>query len=704
MAAKMKENFILVFLIIVLLSLGGVRSDEVARLIYEDIKGVIPCVLLTNATHQIGCTSTIGGHVGVLHFVQSQDDVDWLLNKGKHAPYIPILTSEMFKGDVLSSLAKKNVINGALVIFTGRDGDPPKEGFSPDYSCPNDNHGLYRGNADYSGCKKQIWNTVGNAMSFLYYGIPIFLLHDSKEVQRAIQCYEKYNSPVNRTPEYPLCSAQLKDFMFAAKDTPTCMRKTNIPNPTQNMFCDPLGDLNIWSTLYPMNKTPNEKEIVVVAAKMDSSSFFHDLVYGADNDASGVIALLAAAKALGDAKRNGTLPEPKNPIMFVLFHGESWDYIGSSRMVYEMEQGIFPPNPWKVPGDTGKVDKNFTIGLKNIKYFIELNQVALGGDQLWAHTDPVSRKTGEVDKEVQTLMTALQKTGKASNLTIKDPSPGKAKPLPPASFQRFLMSNNKIPGVVLTDHEANFTNKYYNSRFDDLFNVQGNFSRIKNTSQIYLQSPFTEKVTKVANTIANTLYTLANDGQPPKEPLSVDPFLVGHLAYCSFYRGNCPLHQEVSTKAAMSNLPASPMSRYVSVNTANNTLTVLTNRIMLYFTGYYLPPGSTCSTEGPNVMKKMRGSGDQNGDICVNGSVYFSKAESPAFVLKDYTSTQYSTWAESTWNADLSVRIFLVASPMKQITTLVSGIVVTLLAFGTVFFVHRKADQLFTPIELPADQ
>ena len=47
------------------------------------------------------------------------------------------------------------------------------------------------------------------------------------------QCYETHNAPKNATPEYPLCAVELKDFMFAAKDTPTCIRKSNMPNPTQ---------------------------------------------------------------------------------------------------------------------------------------------------------------------------------------------------------------------------------------------------------------------------------------------------------------------------------------------------------------------------------------------------------------------------------------------------------------------------------------
>ena len=38
--------------------------------------------------------------------------------------------------------------------------------------------------------------------------------------------------------------------------------------------------------------------------QLDSSSFFHDLTPGVENDGTGIIVLLAAAKLLGDMKRN----------------------------------------------------------------------------------------------------------------------------------------------------------------------------------------------------------------------------------------------------------------------------------------------------------------------------------------------------------------------------------------------------------------
>ncbi|XP_020902624.1 nicastrin [Exaiptasia diaphana] len=693
--ATLSENFLFIILTAFLLLQSG-YSDKVAGKIYSDVLSIHPCVILTNATHQIGCTSSLGGHVGVVHYIQSQDDVDWLIkHNDDHAPYIPLFTSEMFKKTSLKVLVNKKIISGALVIHGGKDGQAPKSGFSPVDDCPQDRFGMYNGNTEYGSCNKVKWNEGGNGMSFESYGIPIFALYNQTEINELIKCYRDNNQPINGSvPDYPLCAVELKDFMFAAKDTPTCIRKSKVPNPTQNQFCDPLGDYNVWGTLYPMEEEPKKGDIVVAAAKLDSSSFFHDLVYGADNDASGVIALLAAARVLGDMKRNGTEEPPKKPIMFTLFQGESWDYIGSSRMVYDMNKDRFPSNTWKVKSNG--TTKDLKLKTSHIGYFIELNQVGLGDGPLWAHSDPISRKTKEVDEKVKHLFDELEKASKNTSVPVKEASTDKSQPLPPASFQRFLRSNKEIPGIVLTDHQKEFSNKYYNSRFDDAYNVQGNFTS-DNDSRIYLSNTFTKRLTHVANTLANTLYTLANDGKPPKTELKVNEYLIGHLVYCSFYRANCDLYKEAFNTKMGKSLPSRAISRYVSVNTANNTLTIVTHNLLLYFTGYHLKTSSSCESHGPFTLYKMLGNSNDSKEMCANGTVYYSLAESPAFELEQYNSTEYSTWAESVWNADLSVRMFLISSPQRQAVTLASGIVMTLFSFVLVYFIHRKADQIFTP-------
>ena len=56
------------------------------------------------------------------------------------------------------------------------------------------------------------------------------------------------------------------------------------------------------------------------------------------------------------------------------------------------------------------------------------------------------------------MVNILKDAGKKHNLNIQEPKV-QPMPLPPASFQRFLRSNKKIPGIVLTDHEQEYANK-----------------------------------------------------------------------------------------------------------------------------------------------------------------------------------------------------------------------------------------------------
>lgn len=56
--------------------------------------------------------------------------------------------------------------------------------------------------------------------------------------------------------------------------------------------------------------------------------------------------------------------------MFVFFHGESYDYIGSSRMIYDMENNAFP---YRLQPDIK--EQNILLKLEDIGLVIELDQV-----------------------------------------------------------------------------------------------------------------------------------------------------------------------------------------------------------------------------------------------------------------------------------------------------------------------------------------
>ena len=70
---------------------------------------------------------------------------------------------------------------------------------------------------------------------------------------------------------YPLCAIQLQSAMTAVKDAETCIRRSNhITNLNPFIFCDPLGDQNVVTTLkaLPSSETRPEKSVIVVATRV----------------------------------------------------------------------------------------------------------------------------------------------------------------------------------------------------------------------------------------------------------------------------------------------------------------------------------------------------------------------------------------------------------------------------------------------------
>lgn len=92
-------------------------------------------------------------------------------------------------------------------------------------------------------------------------------------------------------------------------------RSNSVTNLNPVKFCDPLGDLNVWATLFPLLLMPNSSTVenenrrtkyIVVAAKLDSTTMF-DKTAGAITPITGLVTLLATAKLLKQL-----LPEYKN--------------------------------------------------------------------------------------------------------------------------------------------------------------------------------------------------------------------------------------------------------------------------------------------------------------------------------------------------------------------------------------------------------
>ncbi|XP_074931391.1 nicastrin [Phalacrocorax aristotelis] len=676
-------------LLLAVLAAGSCWGNSVERKIYIPLNKTAPCVRLLNATHQIGCQSSISGDTGVIHVVEKEEDLSWVLADGPHPPYMILLDGNLFNRRVMLQLKGTSRVSGLAVAIAKPS---PPQGFSPGLKCPNDGFGVYSKDygPQFAHCNKTVWNPVGSGLSYEDFDFPIFLLEDANETQVIKQCYQDHNVPRDGSgPEYPLCAMQLFSHMHAVTSTVTCMRRSYLQSTfsiNPEVMCDPLLDYNVWSTLQPINssgKVDPEKEVIIVATRIDSHSFFWNIAPGAESAVSSFVTHLAAAEALHKVSDVHLL---QRNIMFTFFQGETFDYIGSSRMVYDMEKDKFP------------------LRLDNIHSFVELNQVALRNDSvLWMHTDPVSRMNESVEVQVRNLLDILSNSSVGANVTLQEA--GYSQPLPPSSFQRFLRARH-IPGVVLTDHRSAFQNRYYQSMYDTPENIRMQYPEgLSPEETLEYVTDTAKSLAEVATVVARALYQLAG-GANNTSAIQADPKTVSRMLYGFLIKMNNSWFQSIikpDIKGILGDVP----QHYVAVSSPVNT-TYLVQYVLANLTGTVvnLTKEECLNPEKiPSSEKEMyeyawvQGSLDPNSTsrvpYCVRSTVHLSKALSPAFELRQWGSTEYSTWTESRWK-EIRARIFLVASKELEIITLVVGIAILIFSLLATYFINAKADVLFS--------
>uniref|UniRef100_A0A8C5BWS9 Nicastrin n=1 Tax=Gadus morhua TaxID=8049 RepID=A0A8C5BWS9_GADMO len=622
-----------------------VSCNSVEQKIYINLNDTVPCVRLLNATHQIGCQSSLGGDVGVIHFLESEQNLEYVLTTGNNPPYMVILESHLFNRDVMMKLKNgSSRIAGVAVI---KPNSNPVGAFSPHTTCPNENTGVYSESYDpaLAHCNGTMWNPNGNGLSYEEFSFPIFSLKDDNGTEVIRQCYMDHNRAVNGSvPVYPLCAMELSSHMSAVTDTVTCMRRSDTSglslNPEQ--VCDPLGNYNVWGATKGLNNSASghseNETVVIAAARLDSRAFFHGISLGADSGTSGFITLLAAAGALANVTREA--PPPRT-ILYAFFQGESFDYIGSSRMVYDMQGDKFP------------------IDLDNIHSLVEIGQVGLHASEgLWVHTDPVSRRNASIETEVKNLTDIFRSVATSLNISLGEPDV--SQPLPPASFQRFLRAQ-PIPGVVLTDHRTSFTNSFFESMYDNAEYLNLTFpAGLTPEEQFNYVTDTAKGLAKVATLAARTLYRQAGGAEERLAGINADELTVR--------TGDPPRSRRYAARLGfvISNHSPPQMNSYTWVRGVT-------------------PPNAT-----------------EPAGYCVRSTTRLARAESPAFLLGEFNSSTYSTWSESRWKK-INARIFLVAGHDLEMLTLGVGLAVLLVSLLITFFVNAKADFLFSSGREPAN-
>ncbi|XP_060053665.1 nicastrin isoform X2 [Erinaceus europaeus] len=569
----------------------------------------------------------------------------------------------------------------------------PTPGYSPSVQCPNDGFGIYSDSygPEYAHCKDVAWNILGDGLAYEDFSFPIFLLEDENETRVIKQCYQDHNLVQNGSlPTFPLCAMQLFSHMHAVLSTVTCMRRSYIQSTfsiNPEIICDPLSDYNVWSLLRPINTSESmasADRVVVAATRLDSRSFFWNVAPGAESAVASFVTQLAAAEALQKVPDVATLPRN---VMFVFFQGETFDYIGSSRMVYDMERGKFP------------------VQLDNIDSFVELGQVALRNSlELWMHTDPMSQKNASVRNQVEALLDTVEKSSTGiPTLVLQRPS--QSQPLPPSSLQRFLRARN-ISGVVLTDHSAAFHNHYFESVYDTAENINVSYPKGQSPEEDLNEVTETAKaLADVATLLGRTLYQLAG-GTNFSDSIQANPQTVTRLLYGFLVRSNNSWFQSFMRHDLRSFLGDGPLQHYIAVSSPTNTTYVVQYALanltgtVVDLTREQCQDPSKAPSENKDIYEYswVQGPLDINSTErlpqCVRSTVRLARALSPAFELKQWGSKEYSTWTESRWK-DISARIFLIASKELEFITLMVGLGILIFSLVVTYCINAKADVLF---------
>ncbi|XP_012233434.1 nicastrin [Linepithema humile] len=633
MAAK-TWKYVLVFIII-----NSVAAERIKDMIYMPLEGVAACFRRHNGTHQFGCSSNRLGSVGVVHLIDADEDITWIERNATAGPYTVVLPFKMFTKERLVRLRNTNNINGVLLT---RNISYTVSNYSPDDACPN----------RYSGYKKcndaHPWNPFGSALLMEDWPFPMFYTENQTVLEVVRSCFREHNAHDLETQyQRSLCAIEMKSFMFAAVNSESCIRRTDISlnfNPTQ--FCDPLGDRNIHWPLAPLDESNNT--VIMVTARLDASSLFDDLSPGAGNVVTGLVTFLATAYYLN--LLNATVD--KTNVVFSLLNGEAFDYIGSSRMVYDLKQNNF--------NALGGVN----LKLDDIKSIIEFGQLSKG--ETFLHSN------GKDD-----MINRLQKALNATSIKNS---------VPPTSVQSFLEAKPNLTTVVISNHGEQFVNRYYNGILDDAESL--NYNRNDSTLPSHLA--------KIAIQVANELYQTVTGELAPRTAAAADlstsvEDLIAEMLYCYLETAKCDLFYAASTPGTK--LINQVLSMYVGVYRAPNLATTLTGQLLVYLTGEKLSEmnETTCHANRLSWL-----GGNNFTGLCINSTVNYSTAVSPAFIIEGYNmkSGVYSTWTESTWQT-LKVRMFLKPSAATERLSIILGSLVATSSFALVWFINNRADVLF---------
>jgi nicastrin len=331
---------------------------------------------------------------------------------------------------------------------------------------------------NYGGAVQYKWNSRGQGLTnYDLHGIPIAYIMDSYVAQELrIEGQASSSSSSNNKATKNAIVAEFNYYMGPeTMDSNTCLSWRDVSNQQWKPKCLPLGGLSVWAHVGSPPDGQNPKPIIFLTAGMDATNLYHDLSYGSNTAASNIIAMIMAAKLLGNALTDVQYDALPNRIVLALFQGETYGFIGSRRFLRDMAYPGFKCNSEVVRSNTQLGEKSDYGCLNPLRHnlrFMDLgNQIGsmLSIDQIGhAVANGILYVHGDADNSPIVNLLKNVGTNQFSVAASSAVDTGYGYPYPPSPYTSLLsLSEGAIPGAVLTGYDYDFPSKLpYHSQND----------------------------------------------------------------------------------------------------------------------------------------------------------------------------------------------------------------------------------------------
>ncbi|KAJ0390674.1 hypothetical protein P43SY_011969 [Pythium insidiosum] len=364
------------------------------------------------------------------------------------------------------------------------------------------------------------WNPTGRELTPLSYAFPILQLQDA-QLGETYLARAKMNAKSHSGATY---RAFMQHYYGPEKmDSRKCLAFRNIKD-VRSPRCDPIGGQSAWGA----RGDRSSNETIVVMAGMDAYALSQVLVPGANEAASGVVAMLAAVKALQ------VIPDSSftKQIVFAAFQGEKFGFVGSRRFLSDVAKATKDPKGFCRAPVTGSTTSPLAtdfctsplypsiefakLDISTIAYAIAVDQVGLvdasAGASFHVHLNP---NTAASDASAA-LLTAMTKAPSAKSKVTKG---SVTKAMPPTPLLSFVNGNEygkkDLVSAVLAGYDKAYVGEgIYGSRHDFAGNLD------------------VDAVVQASQVLAETVYQLGTkNGSTDISKIQVDKELVSKLLH-----------------------------------------------------------------------------------------------------------------------------------------------------------------------------